>query len=200
MKNVYKNKSKISVKAFKKLLKLFALDVTATEITELCSLNRNTINFYLRLIRERIAHECKKRAAYQDAAMERQMLKILPKMPTNKVIIGVLKDGDTIIYTKIKNNGALKHNLNNALVISLNGVQKAPYTVPDRSVDQMERKDTMSNEESFLKLTKERLLKFRGMSHTTFELHIKECEFRFNHRHENLYEILMVLFKANPLI
>jgi len=41
--------------------------------------------------------------------------------------------------------------------------------------------------ESFWSYAKRRLAKFRGVPRQTFHLHRKECEFRFNHREENLY-------------
>jgi transposase len=37
------------------------------------------------------------------------------------------------------------------------------------------------------------------MNKNMFELHLKECEFRFNHRGENIYQILLKLFKDEPL-
>jgi transposase-like protein len=37
------------------------------------------------------------------------------------------------------------------------------------------------------------------VSAQTFSLHLKECEYRFNHRHENLYRALLKLLKNNPL-
>ncbi|MBT5026909.1 MAG: IS1595 family transposase, partial [Nitrospina sp.] len=37
--------------------------------------------------------------------------------------------------------------------------------------------------------------KFRGLSKSTFYLHLKECEFRFNHRGENLYLLLLKITK-----
>ena len=40
-------------------------------------------------------------------------------------------------------------------------------------------------------IAKVRLYKFRGMDKTTFLLHLKECEFRFNHRHDNLYLLII---------
>jgi hypothetical protein len=30
-------------------------------------------------------------------------------------------------------------------------------------------------------------------------LHLKECEFRFNHRNQDLYSILLKLLRDNPL-
>ena len=51
-------RARISTKKFRQILKLFALDIEATKIARLTDLNSNTINKYLRLIRERIAEEC----------------------------------------------------------------------------------------------------------------------------------------------
>ena len=45
--------------------------------------------------------------------------------------------------------------------------------------------------ENFWGLAKVRLFKFRGMNKKIFYLHLKECEFRFNHRKENLYQLLL---------
>jgi transposase-like protein len=32
-----------------------------------------------------------------------------------------------------------------------------------------------------------------------FGLHLKECEFRFNHRDEDLYHLLLKMFREKPL-
>ncbi|MBL7148616.1 MAG: IS1595 family transposase, partial [Candidatus Cloacimonetes bacterium] len=40
---------------------------------------------------------------------------------------------------------------------------------------------------------------FRGMHKSTFYLHLKECEFRFNHRQESLYDLLLKMLRDNPL-
>ena len=53
--------------------------------------------------------------------------------------------------------------------------------------------------ENFWGITKTRLLKFRGMHKNTFYLHLKETEFRFNYRKENLYKILLEICRKNPL-
>ena len=44
-----------------------------------------------------------------------------------------------------------------------------------------------------------RLYKFRGLDKNTFYLHLKECEFRFNHRDKNLYYLILNLLQNNPL-
>ena len=60
-------------------------------------------------------------------------------------------------------------------------------------------KNHINGIENFWGIAKVRLYKFRGMDKKTFYLHLKECEFRFNHRQENLYLLLLKMFRNNPL-
>ena len=53
--------------------------------------------------------------------------------------------------------------------------------------------------ENFWGLAKVRLSKFRGMNKDTFYLHLKECEFRFNYRKNNLYILLLKIIRNKPL-
>ena len=53
--------------------------------------------------------------------------------------------------------------------------------------------------ENFWDITKVRLARFRGIYKSTFYLHLKECEFRFNYRKENLYDILLKMFRKSCL-
>ena len=49
--------------------------------------------------------------------------------------------------------------------------------------------------EGFWGYAKMRLARFRGMNKSTFYLHMKECEFRYNYRNKNIYKILLEYFK-----
>jgi transposase-like protein len=42
-------------------------------------------------------------------------------------------------------------------------------------------------------------MKFHGIAESTFYLHLKECEFRFNYRNENIYLLLLKIFRNRPL-
>ncbi len=53
--------------------------------------------------------------------------------------------------------------------------------------------------ESFWGYAKTRLVKFKGMDKKMFNLHLKECEFRFNNRKQNLYKILLGIFRNKSL-
>ncbi len=51
--------------------------------------------------------------------------------------------------------------------------------------------------ESFWSFAKARLHQFYGASKETFKLHLKGCEFRFNHRYEEIYKFLLFLNGKN---
>ena len=53
--------------------------------------------------------------------------------------------------------------------------------------------------EGFWGYAKMRLARFRGMSKSTFYLHLKECEFRYNYRDKNICKILLSYLKKYPL-
>ncbi len=53
--------------------------------------------------------------------------------------------------------------------------------------------------ESFWSYAKRRLHKFNGVAKHTFYLHLKECEYRFNHRDKNLSHLLLKLLERYPL-
>ncbi len=51
-------RARISRAKFRQILRLFALDLTASQTAELTNLNRNTVNRYLTLVRSLIANFC----------------------------------------------------------------------------------------------------------------------------------------------
>ena len=53
--------------------------------------------------------------------------------------------------------------------------------------------------EGFWSILKARLSKFRGLSsNANIFLHAKECEFRFNHRADNPYELILINQRNSP--
>ena len=53
--------------------------------------------------------------------------------------------------------------------------------------------------ENFWGVAKSRMIKMRGIRREKFNLHLKETEWRFNHRHENIYKLLLSLLKNSRL-
>ena len=60
-------------------------------------------------------------------------------------------------------------------------------------------KNHVNGIESFWSFTKSRLAKLRGIRSDYFVLHLKESEWRFNHRHDSLYKILLANCRLSPL-
>lgn len=52
---------------------------------------------------------------------------------------------------------------------------------------------------SFWSFAKRRLVQFNGVHKHTFYLHLKETEFRFNHRNQKLYKVLLNRLREDPL-
>jgi hypothetical protein len=53
--------------------------------------------------------------------------------------------------------------------------------------------------ENFWTFSKRRLARFNGVPSASFPFFLKECEFRFNHRHDDLYHLLLESSSRNPL-
>lgn len=53
--------------------------------------------------------------------------------------------------------------------------------------------------ESFWSFAKRRLAKFNGLTDDKFFLHLKECEFRFNHRNKNLEQKALKIMKKSAI-
>ena len=60
-------------------------------------------------------------------------------------------------------------------------------------------KNHINGIESFWPFAKRRLEKFHGIPKSTFHLHLKECEFRFNNRNNNIYKLLLQNINAKAL-
>ena len=53
--------------------------------------------------------------------------------------------------------------------------------------------------EGFWGLAKVQLAKFKGLPRHTFHLHLKETEWRYNHRHADKYKTLLRYLRQNPI-
>ena len=65
MKNKCAIRARISEAKFRDLVRFFALDLEANKIAALTRLNRNTIDRYLSLIRQRIAELCEQESHFK---------------------------------------------------------------------------------------------------------------------------------------
>ena len=221
--NRYYRRSKISEAKLRQLLRCFALDMTATMCSELTGLSTRSVNaIYLRLRRRIAAHcqaaspfsgECEVDESYFGA--RRQPGKPGRGASGKTIVFGIFKRNGSV-YTEIVPNcskAALQAVIRGRITLEsvihsdqwrgYNGLVDVGYQkhlrVDHSHGEFASERSHINGIESFWSFAKRRLLKFNGVSQKTFWLHLKECEFRFNHRHDDLYKVLLAMLRTDPL-
>jgi transposase len=199
------------------------LDLTATQAAAVTGISARSVNSIFLRMRRRMAEACERRSPFL-GEVEADESYFGPLGVRGKrgrgasgktIVFGLLKRGNQV-YTEIVPN-ASKAALQ-AVIRGRVGAESILHTdgwrgydgLVDLGFDRHFRVSHSENEfvrgphhvngiESFWNFAKRRLLKFKGIPKHTFYLHLKETELRFNHRHHDLYKILLSCFKNHPL-
>lgn len=195
MKNKYVNRSKISEAKFRELVRFFSLDLTAIQIAELTGLNRNTVNRYLTEIRKKITRFTE---ATSPAWLHHPSKKEIRE--TGQYVI-LIKEEDSKIFTEVfkkSNNNAIRQIEDQFDLMIDMETGKHRYIGGDKEHRESSKRK-LNRIKSFWGNVKSRLSKFKGIHASTFRFHLKECEFRYNNRNEDLYQLLLKILRNNPL-
>ena len=222
-KNRYYSRSKISEAKFRQLIRYFAMDLTATNCAELTGLSVRSVNSIYQRIRRRLAQQCEQVSplggeleADESYFGPRRIRGLRGRGAGQKtVVFGLLKRGSNV-YTEIVPNASKA--ILQAIIRGKADVASVIHTdrwrgydgLVDVGFDKHFRVNHGQNEfargnahvngiESFWSYAKRRLVQFNGVPRHTFYLHLKETEFRFNHRHTDLYKALLSLLNKHPL-
>ena len=223
MANRYVYHSRISDAKFRRILRLFALDLNAVQIAVLTRLSRVSINRHLTALRRRMARLCEQ-AAPMSGEIEVDESYFGARRAKGKRGRGAF--GKTAVFGIYKRNGQVHAEIvpdcqkatlqaiirarvgANSVIYSdrwggYHGLVDMGYrrhlTVAHGRGEWARDQAHINGIEGFWGYAKSRLSKFRGMSKRTFYLHLKECEFRFNHRHDEVYEILLESCRKKPI-
>ncbi len=223
IKNKYVKRGKISEAKFRQLIKYYIHDLDAKTIASLVRLNRNTVNRYFQLIRKQIAEFCDQQSPVKgeievdESYFGGKRIKgkrgrgAFKKTP----VFGIFKRGGRV-YTEVVPDcakatlqGIIRGRVDPDSIIHTDGWRgynglvdlgyKKHYRVNHGADQFANRQSHINGIESFWAFAKGRLNKFHGISDSTFYLHLKECEFRFNYRNQNLYKMLLKMFREKPL-
>jgi transposase len=222
--NRYYRRSKISERKFRRLLRHFALDLTASDAAHLTGLSRrSTTSIFLKL-RKRIAEECERASPFSSCEVEVDESYFGARRVRGKRGRGA--SGKTIVFGIFKRNGSVYTEIvPDCKKVTLQAIIHGRVTPEavinsdgwrgyDGLVDVGYAKHFRVNHgqsefvrgthhvngiESFWSYAKRRLQKFNGVSHQTFYLHLKECEYRFNYRNKDLSSLLLKLLERYPL-
>ena len=221
--NRYYKCSKISEVKFRYLLRLFALDLTASDTARLTGLSVRAVNDIYLLLRHRLL-AWSPVPAELDGAVELDESSFGPRRVRGKrgrgasgktIVFGLFKRGGQV-YTEIVPDcskktlqAIIRGKIDVAAMVNTDGWRGYDGLVDvgfDRHFRVRHGQDEfvggashINGIESFWSFAKARLQQFKGVPRHTFLLHLKECEFRFNHRYEDLYKLLFKLLRQQPL-
>ncbi len=222
MKNRYLKGAHLSERKVRELIKLFSEDLTATQIANITGISRITVNAYFKLIRTHIAKFCEERNPFHFTngtvpyhASENGTVASNGAV-SKKSFYGIFRNDDTIHTDKIANidaewmNDWLKGktegeksiieqyrlNVYNGIA-DFNSIRL--YRVNESVPGVTRSKSHIDEIDMFWGMLKSRLIKFRGLNSGTLYLHVKETEFRYNYRENDLFELLMEILHKRPL-
>lgn len=199
------------------------MDFSATDAAQLTGLTRKTVTSIFLKIRQRIAQACERdsplltgeitldenhpeviRAGRGRLSSSRTpvfgLLKRNGKVYTEMVPDAAKATCQAVIRGRIAPAEALAHNGGWRGYDGLVDVGYSKHLRISHDTDQCVRSgNQIDGIESFWSFAKRRLQKFNGVAPHTFYLHLKECEWRFNMRHRDLYVELLKLLRKHPL-
>ena len=223
MENKYLKRSHISEYQFRRVVRLFCEDMTAVQIASLTGINRNTVNRLLTHIRQVIVRYCESTSPLSGEVEidesyfgARRVRGMRGRGAGRKVIVFGLLKRQGKVYTQIVPNVSretLKQIVQTKVepesTIYSDGWRsydglvdwgyKRHYRVNHGANEFARGRSHINGIENFWGIAKVRLAKLRGLRQDHFNLHLKECEFRYNMRHEDMYhQLLKILRKDTP--
>lgn len=223
MKNKYVLRSKISEAKFRQLVRCFSLDLDARQTAAIASLNRNTTNRYFHLIRQRVAELCERESPFSgEVEVDESYFggrRIKGKRGRGAAgktpVFGIFQRSGKV-YTEVVPNCAkatlqaiIRGKVELDSIIHSDGWRgynglvdigyKKHFRVNHGDNEFARGRCHINGIESFWSFAKRRLMKFHGVPAQTFYLHLKECEFRFNYREDDISAIILKIIRENPL-
>jgi transposase-like protein len=222
--NRYYRCAKINERKIRQIIRYFALDLTANKTAELVAMTHQSVNRIFLKIRQRIAEEAERASPFSSCEVEVDESYFGARRVKGKrgrgagaktKVFGIFKRNGSV-YTEIVPDcrkktlqAVIRGRVSLDAVVhsdkwrGYDGLVDVGYSKHFRvnhSADEFVNGDSHINGiESFWSSAKRRLQKFNGVSQQTFYLHLKESEYRFNHRKENLFPLLLKLLKRYPL-
>ena len=222
-KNRYLRHARISEAKLRQVLRFFCADLTAVQATELSALDRKTTLRLFTLFRTRMAdlatHACPFAGEVEVDESYFGASRVRGKRGRGAgrktPVFGILERGGRV-HTQIVRNcskatlqAIIKGRIDLSASIhsdgwrAYDGLVEAGFAKHHRIRHQDDQFADggvhINGTESFWSFSKRRLAKFNGIPNASFPAFLKECEFRFNNRHGDLYQTMLRSLQRNPL-
>jgi transposase len=222
-KNRYLFRARISEVRFRVVLRLFCADLTAETTADLARVNRKTALAIFTLLRQRMvvlaARDCPFHGIVEvdESYFGARRVRGQPGRGAGRKtpVFGILERGGRVHCQVVKNcskatlQAIITGKVTAAAEVhsdgfrSYDGLVEAGFAKHHRishgAGDFAKGQVHINGIESFWSYAKRRLAKFNGIPTPSFPAFLKECEFRFNTRHGNLYAIMLNSCRIDPL-
>lgn len=213
VKNRYYKHSKLDEQRFRKILELFSQDITAVECAKQTGVNVRSVNSIYLKLRDRIAHWCEANAS-GTPGLHASRDKTEPSDGTVSAYLDSASDGvigiylyvmDKQVYCALMNGNGLGE----PVVIEDGQWREYPVGIDVRRDMRLKIKNAtfqsahksgdIERIESFGHFLRVRLTKFKGLRREKFYFHLKESEYRYNHRDRDLNSLLLGMLGETPI-
>jgi transposase len=218
----YIKRTKLSNYKIKQIVRYFLTDLTATQTGKLLNLNRNTVNRFFNLIRDSILNSVQIEDPSFSGEVELDESYFGPTRVKGKrgrgagdkvKVFGILKRQGKVHIQVVENCSRkelmpiIKGKILQQTTVYTDGWKAYDSLITEgyehyrifHSEDEFARgKNHVNGVESFWGYAKHRLQKFKGFKKENFYKNLKECEWRFNHRHleiDSQINIILTLIK-----
>lgn len=221
--NKYYRSAKISEAKFRQILRCFDEDLTASSTARLTGVSVRSVNSIFLKLRRRMAELCDAEPLLA-GTVEVDESYFGPHRIKGKrgrgaggktIVFGILKRSDRVwtqivpdakkrtLQRVIRGKVSLDSVIHTDGWVGYDGLVDVGYAkhlrVRHGENEFANRSNHINGIESFWSFAKHRLAQFKGVPRHTFYLHLKESEFRFNHRNQNLYKLLLRILREDPL-
>lgn len=212
--------SKLSNFKIKKILRCFSNELTSIQTAKLLKLNRNTTDRYYSIFRQKIAEHQEKQTKKMRGSIEidesyfgsRHNHDPRGRSTKRKIpVIGLLKRRGTV-YTQVVKDASefsIMPVIERLIQKSKSNVYTDGWSTYDslvhtgykhhrinHSKEFAQGHNHINGIESFWSYVKRKMRKHNGIARHKFFLYLKESEFRFNHRGQDLFSILQrIIFR-----
>jgi len=224
MRNKYLKRAHVSERDFRAVLKHFAHDLPALTAAKICGVNKNTTHRIYGLLRQRVVALAAAAAKpFTRGIVEIDESYFGPRRVRGRrgrgagrkiPVIGLLKRAGKVFTQVVLNCSktellkVVRGQVKGAATIHTDGWKAYDGLVLDgfkhHRVHHHENEFARGRRhingiESFWSFAKSRLAKQRGIRTGKFHVHLKESEWRWNHRRDNLYRLLLNETRSHPL-
>ncbi len=213
VKNRYYKHSKLDEKRFRMILELFSRDITAVECAKQTGVNVRSVNSIYLKLRERIAQWCESNAS-GTPGLHASREQTQPSDGVVSPYLDSANDGVVGIYLYLMNKQVYCALMNGRSLgeptetedghwreypVGIDVRRDMRLKIRNATYQGALRAGDIERIESFGHFLRMRLTKFKGLRRAKFYYHLKESEYRYNHRDQDLNSLLLAMLGESPI-